>query len=128
MKIILQIDNKQKAMDAAPLNTSIIILCSEVGFTFGNEIVQMLSKICDVKRLNENSKWVVVGRNWNKNFLERIKRSSMCELCIQREKPLLKSLDKTVLMLIKLDKSLSIQIWASGKMLQFSVKALLESE
>ena len=31
-------------MDAAPLNTSIIILCSEVGFTFGNEIVQMLSK------------------------------------------------------------------------------------
>ena len=27
-------------MDAAPLNTSIIILCSEVGFTFGNDIVQ----------------------------------------------------------------------------------------
>ena len=29
-------------------NTSIIILWSEVGFTFGNEIVQMLLKICDV--------------------------------------------------------------------------------
>ena len=95
-------------MDATPFNTSIIILCSEVGFTFGNEIVQMLSKICDVKRLNENSKLVVVGRNWNKNFLERIKRSSMCMLCIQREKPLFKSLDKTVLMLIKADNSLSI--------------------
>ena len=37
-------------MDAAPLNTSIIILCSEVGYTFGNGIVQMLSKICDVKK------------------------------------------------------------------------------
>ena len=45
-------------MDAAPLNTSIIILCSEVGFTFGNEIVQMLSKICDVKELNENLKFM----------------------------------------------------------------------
>ena len=67
-------------MDAAPLNTSIIILCSQVGFTFGNEIVQMLSKICDV------------GRNWNKNFLKQIKRSSMCVLRIQREKPLFKSL------------------------------------
>ena len=43
-------------MDAAPLNTSIIILCSEVGFTFGNEIVQMLSEICDVKKLDENTK------------------------------------------------------------------------
>ena len=38
-------DNKQKAMDAAPLDTSIFILCSEVGFTFGNEIVQMLLQI-----------------------------------------------------------------------------------
>ena len=43
-------------MDATPLNTSIIILCSEVGCTFRNEIVQMLSKICDVKKLNENTK------------------------------------------------------------------------
>ena len=40
-------------MNAAPLNTSIIILCSQVGCTFGNEIVQMLSKICEVKIKNE---------------------------------------------------------------------------
>ena len=32
-------------MDTDPLNTSILILCSEVGFTFGNEIMQMLSHI-----------------------------------------------------------------------------------
>ena len=50
---------KQKAMDATPLNTSIIILCSAAGCTFGSENYAIFS---NVEMLSlRGRKWVVGG-------------------------------------------------------------------
>ena len=74
-------------MDAAPLNTSIIILCSEVGFTFGNEIVQMLSKICDVKssmKVQNEWSWEEIGTRIFSNESKEVP----CACCVSSVKNL----------------------------------------
>jgi len=76
---------KQKAMDATPPSTSIIILYSGAGYTFGNEI-----RILFLRR------WVVIWVTWNWNewpwgwFVEysrRMLHRASCTCCVPAKKP-----------------------------------------
>ena len=57
---------KQKAMDATPLNTSIIILCSVAGCTFGSENCAIFSNVEMSSLRGRKNGWL--GWNWNRMF------------------------------------------------------------